>query len=126
MGYNLIIGEKVIDDTDPEAHSYVWAKSVRLEEAPADGSPTDHTNERWPSYAGWGDFQNDCERHGGGEVIALIVEEHPGYLDITPDLNNKIQSLKAGRDYNKFRLEWLKFWAAWALKNCKNPVICNC
>ena len=125
MGYNLIIGEKIIDDTDPEAHSYVWAKGVCLEEAPADGSPTDHTNERWPSYAGWGDLQNDCEHHGGGDVIALIVEEHPGYLDITPDLNNTIQSLKAGRDYNKSRLEWLKFWTAWALKNCKNPVICN-
>ena len=32
MSYSLIIGEKVIDDTDPEAHSYVWAKGVCLEE----------------------------------------------------------------------------------------------
>ena len=73
MGYNLIIGEKVVYDDDSEC-SVTWAKSEYLEEAPADGSPTDHTNERWPSYSGWADLQRDCERHGGGEVIALIVK----------------------------------------------------
>ncbi len=125
MGYNLIIGEKIIEDTDSEG-GLVWAKGIRLEEAPADGSPTDHTNERWPSYNGWADLQRDCERHGGGEVIALIVKEHPGYINLNPAINAKIQALKAGESYNKSRLEWLKFWSKWALDNCEHPVICNC
>ena len=62
MGYNLIIGEAVIKvEEDWEDQTDGIYVSVRAEGqmhpgAPAFNEPTDHTNERWPSYTAWTAF----------------------------------------------------------------------
>lgn len=124
MGYSFIVGEKIEDKGDPDC-SRVWAENVYLNNAPADGSPTDHTNERWPSYSGWDDLIKDCERHGDSGVLHELIPEHPGYVQLTLEINLRVQALQCSSSYNHTRLEWLKFWSDWAVKNCKDPVFAN-
>lgn len=96
MGYNLRIGEAIIDYSEDVVR--VNAVGVTLEESPADGSPTDHTNDCWPSYSGWADFCEAmdlkdvmfCTRNGGAgsfeidgrEYLPLLVD-HPGARPVT-------------------------------------------
>ena len=50
MGYTIAIGElETVTESDGYKHKYV--KTVTLDNAPAYGEPTDHMNERWPSYS---------------------------------------------------------------------------
>ena len=87
MGYNITIGER--GDLDPETESYDVA-TVRRDDAPAFGEPTDFTNERWPSYSTWGDFLENTglqwlspttnhafRAHVRADCPPLMVE-HPG------------------------------------------------
>lgn len=51
MGYSLVIGER--------GSGRGWNARPELinhPDAPAFGEPTDHENQRWPSYSGWEDF----------------------------------------------------------------------
>ena len=82
MGYTLKIGQRVVEkDGDGE---YDNVEKIELADAPADGSPTDRTNERWPSYSGWGDF---TEETGLNAVFfdkeKGLLREHPGCVPIT-------------------------------------------
>ena len=54
MGYNLAIGEAEVDWSEDMVR--IDAVTVKLDEAPAFGEPTDHTNTRWPSYTSWSNF----------------------------------------------------------------------
>lgn len=121
MGFNITIGElerpKVRD-------GYYSAKKVRLENAPADGVPTDYTNQRWPSYTAWGDF---CEAIDINE--RLMINDHPGFMPVNFILQQAVDKayakIKSLPEEHQPRLEWLKFWVDWAMKNCKVPAIVN-
>lgn len=54
MGYTLTIGEAEIEYDEDVAR--IRAQGMKLDDAPADGTPTDYTNSRWPSYSAWADF----------------------------------------------------------------------
>lgn len=94
MGYSLAIGEAELD----EEGTGINVPTVTLDNAPAHGDPTDHTNERWPSYSVWSDFCKSFglmdvmfnERNGGvgcvevnGEFYSPLIERHPGVSRIT-------------------------------------------
>lgn len=146
MGYSIIIGEHIPSDGEDLS----WAQSVRLDEAPAFAEPTDHTNERWPSYSGWADFLEAVgltylsPRTGGYATdpdCPPLMEEHPGSMPVLPIHLERIEAAKEayhkrigleklpgwgeGQDPQLARLDWLVFWVRWALKNCKNPVCAN-
>lgn len=157
MGYTLTIGELSTTVTDDGLESCVWnrAEGVHLENAPAFGEPTDHTNSRWPSYTAWRDFT----RFTGLEDFFYdestgILRNHPGCVPLKKehkeildkayaDFYIKFPNAKASyspkaladmftedKDWpeeNNYavRLEWLKFWVDWALENCKTPVFYN-
>lgn len=97
MGYTLKIGE-----AEFEWDEYGVSVDVRGEKhnnAPAFGEPTDHENERWPSYTTWSDFcrklritnlmfsdglSSNQEGEEGWDLIPLI-NEHPGHTPITKE-----------------------------------------
>lgn len=162
MGYNLTIGEAGFDvdevggswtETVQDEYICVTAESVELPDAPAFGEPTDHTNQRWPSYGQWYDF---CEGVGilpitfemnEDECTGSIRGGHPGFFPITKAFKEAVDHaydnwktqhpdavpeyiLQADGEYDigcsyLARLTWLKYWTDWALENCKCPIFTN-
>lgn len=150
MGYTLKIGQASIDfDQDGlESSIRIIAESVKLENAPAFGEPTDFTNSRWPSYSGWHTamtalgLEDFCFGEHG------VMREHPGCYPLTKEHKALVDDAKE-KFYKKYpkcvagfspieddpnwtventyavRLEWLVFWIDWALENCKIPVFYN-
>lgn len=119
MGFNLIIGEATADGEH--------AKIRRLKNAPADGVPTDYTNQRWPSYTGWTDFYNTV---GLKDLFERrILRDHPGFVLLQQsdkdEIDRAYQSIKLFPAEHQVRLEWLKFWVEWALTNCEKPIFYN-
>lgn len=130
MGYNITLGElKIVHDARPGEEVWVraTAQEVRLEEAPADGSPTDHTNERWPSYTGWGEFCDDTGLHDLFYGDNGLMAEHPGCVVLTSEHLAAFEAVDRSKVqiHNIGRLEWLIWWTRWALDNCKVPVLAN-
>jgi len=148
MGYNLTIGEAVLEsyvEDGLEASCRITAEGVSHPDAPAFGEPTDHTNERWPSYTAWYEF---CDKAGLYEAIydsgrKSLRGGHPGAFPInkefkaavdksynrikmqakTLDPNDDIFTTEVGSVWA--RIQWLKYWTDWALENCDNPVMAN-
>ncbi len=147
MGYTLIIGEaELYYDNDFDSPICMIIAELHSEpEAPAFGEPTDHKNQRCPSYSIWSDFVKfvglyDLFFDGSDRLMA----NHPGCVPLTIRHKNEIDAA-----YKKFkekhpdavatygdednpiknsylcRLEWLKWWADWALKYCGRPVFYN-
>lgn len=125
MGFNLRIGEAV--KVTDECGFHITAKFKKLENAPADGVPTDYTNERWPSYTGWTDFYESVNLKYLFEQD--ILKRHPGFIDLTflhkEAIDRSYEKIKLYPVEHQVRLEWLKFWIDWALANCKRPVFYN-
>lgn len=123
MGFILTIGE-LEHYVDEDGDKRTTVKEVCHDNAPADGSPTDCTNKRWPSYIGWGEF---CEYIGVEDDF--FIPEHPGYIKITKKFQAEVHRLYdkyhgKNEDHNG-RLAWLKYWTDWAIENCSNPVLHN-
>lgn len=152
MGYSISIGELKISKED--GYTFRTAETVRLDNAPAYGEPTDYTNERWPSYSSWGNAMDflDLNNLMFNDRTGLM-RKHPATYRLTKKhkaaidkayvkFYQKYPNAKAGfspkatmfqldKDWPEennwaVRLEWLKFWVDWALENCKNPVFSNC
>lgn len=128
MGFTFKIGELTRHEYDGKP--YYDAADVTLDNAPADGSPTDYTNARWPSYTGWTDFT----RATGlfllfGDKVGELIPEHPGYAILTKRhqviINSAYNTRSTLAKEHIGRLEWLKFWVDWALANCKQPAFVN-
>ena len=59
MGYTLIIGEAEMQYDKDDLWLRLSAELANAEDAPAFGEPTDHENQRWPSYTGWTEFSRE-------------------------------------------------------------------
>lgn len=104
MGYNLYIGEAVLNyDNDSDYPSvYIDVKLEQHDNAPAFGEPSDYTNSRYPSYTVWSDF---CKFVG---LYDLFYDEdyglcrpHPGETPLTTKHKEAID--KAYSDFkNKY------------------------
>lgn len=95
MGYTLRIGELVVmyhqDEDEPRIE--LVAEGVRHDAAPAFGEPTDHENQRWPSYSSWADFARDAGIHSlffgkdqdGSKWVRNddLLSQHPGCVPLT-------------------------------------------
>ena len=100
MGYTLTIGELAVSISDEYVN--LDAEGASLPDAPAFGEPTDHQNQRWPSYTAWADFCRDAgiqplfygtgwlgpeRRYGecpeGFHRERPLLSEHPGAAPIT-------------------------------------------
>jgi hypothetical protein len=96
MGYTLKIGEARIDYGADDVR--INCDIIRHDNAPAFGDPTDHENQRWPSYSAWVDAMRTlgladvmfCERSGGtgyfernGVERYPLIQDHPGVAPIT-------------------------------------------
>jgi len=153
MGYSLIIGEAKVESYEEdglEALCHITAEGVHLDDAPAFGEPTDHTNQRWPSYTQWYDFCEkadilpalyECDEYGN--VTGSLRGGHPGAFPINKEFKEeidtaynriKMQAKTLDPDADIFdtdlggmwaRIQWLKFWTDWALENCEHPVLVN-
>ena len=139
MGYSIIIGEARTCNQcgDYDEHPHYSIDEVTDPRAPADGSPTDRTNERWPSYGAWSDFTTETNlRDLFWNETTGIMREHPGCYPLTGDHAWTIR--KAAEDYEFMlqrthstdtyqlgRLRWLDWWVRWALDNCEHPSIRN-
>lgn len=154
MGYTIAIGElEIVKD---EWGKRKQVKSVTLDNAPAYGEPTDHTNERWPSYSSWANAMrfiglydlmfnesNGLMRQHPG--IYRLRKKHKAAIDKAyKEFYEKYPNAKAGFSPKQLsdpfngdkewpeennwavRLEWLKFWVDWAFANCEKPVFYNC
>lgn len=136
MSYNLRIGNAKISYDSEENECRIVAEEYRHDNAPHDGSPTDFTNERWPSYVGWSDFCNSVGLRDlfFNEDNGLIIN-HPGVSSLN-NLHKKeidkayinfkkknLKNKKSEANYN--RLKWLKYWVDWCLKNCDKPILEN-
>lgn len=124
MGFTLMIGE--FHSYKEDGDNYFMANQVFLPEAPADDSPTDRTNQRWPSYSGWDSF---TKATGLQKLMDEFIASHPGYVILQPRHKEEIDAVYAKKhtiDPDQLgRLEWLKFWVDWALAHCKCPVFVN-
>lgn len=96
MGYTLRIGEAELNWSEDCVD--ITCQTVRRDDAPAHGDPTDYTSERWPSYSAWFesmrqlglmDVMFDLRNGGAGEVevdgeyIYPLIQTHPGAASIT-------------------------------------------
>lgn len=148
MGYTIKIGNATpYHDKDDGILSAGWrVESVRHDNAPAYGEPTDYTNSRWPSYSAWADTLNALGLYpmfmDRNEETALMAE-HPGCAMLTAEHVGKIRdAVNAYRarvtalgfhagfkdphgDPHLARAEWLLYWVEWALANCETPAIEN-
>lgn len=137
MGYNLTIGnveiEKLICE-DGEYHVPLFVPHIERDDAPRDGSPTDGTNRRCPSYTGWSNF---CDETGLRPLFFDendgLIRRHPGVFELKPRHLAQISAaharLKTGDAFiysvQRGRMEWLEYWVEWALENCERPSIGN-
>lgn len=116
----------------------VGRNSVRDEKhdnAPADGVPTDYTNERWPSHYTWKQSIIRLGLHdlmwGDGGLDAnktsyrtRIRKKHIKEFDkIYAEFQKKLPEIEINIELtcDIARLEWLKYWLHWAVENCKKP-----
>lgn len=94
MGYTLGIGELDIeyDNEENEPRIVLSARGEAHDNAPAFGEPTDHENQRWPSYTTWANFCRFTELYElfyGKNVEQEWVREdallayHPGCVPLT-------------------------------------------
>lgn len=144
MGYSLKIGDAFIEAGDYGDVS-IQARSVTLEDAPAEGAPTDYSNSRWPSYTGWRCFadavgitpfmfraEDGVMPSFEGKDVLPLIDAHPGVTAITRTHYKAIlaaiteyQVSKNPHPYHLRRCDWLLFWLQWALANCTTPVFVN-
>lgn len=146
MGYTITIGQLKIEKSPDDGLDCrcigFGAEGVHHEDAPAFGEPTDHENQRWPSYSAWSNFTKavglyDLFYTDSGHLIG----GHPGVRLVTAEMVNVVSgTLVVYRENNpgieaKFtdddrggflcRLVWLDYWLQWSFKNCETPVIAN-
>lgn len=122
LGFNLSIGE-LTHYIDEGGIKRTTVKKVKHPKAPRDGVPTDGTNQRWPSYTGWGSFCDFIEVSDN-----YFIPSHPGYKKIDKRFKKVVDlayKLKGQNSDHDPRLEWLKYWTDWAIENCENPVLHN-
>lgn len=145
MGYTITIGQLEIskepeDGLDCSCIRF-GAEGAHHDSAPAFGEPTDHENQRWPSYSAWAETLRDV-----GLYSVFYYEDghliggHPGVRLVTQELKDRVDEalhlyqvanpnaeLKFGKviGANLCRLTWLHYWITWALENCETPVIAN-
>lgn len=129
MGYTIKIGNAVPGELNPDEdvmNVRYRVESVRHEEAPAFGEPTDHTNSRWPSYSAWADSAREAD------LTDLLVDTwckpHPGCVRLKREHLERIQSALTREDLEEWtrnRLVWCEYWARWALDNCALPAVEN-
>lgn len=138
MGYNLYIGELIIETVvEKGTHVYTWysvVEEVDEKNAPLNSSDL-YSNECWPSYISWSDF---CQR---ADLYSLFLDkgegilyQHPGAYVLTEDVLTEFEEARLRyKDcgdpeidiYDRRRLDWLCYWTKWALENCKVPVFVN-
>lgn len=145
MGYTLKIGQ-AITYTDPETGvERIDCEKVFMEDAPAFGEVTDHTNVRMPSYSAWEDLAIASGLYDfffdpgygllntpdGVTVLSIVhktaidlacadyAQKHPTLFSVKNEASLSVE------DYHFERLRWLKFWIDWALKNCSSAVFVN-
>lgn len=96
MGYTLRIGELAFeyDNDEDEPRIRLSAKPEKHDAAPAFGEPTDHENQRWPSYSTWSDFAKDAglyamffgyQDEGRRDYVRddALIANHPGCVPLT-------------------------------------------
>jgi len=144
MGYTLIIGEAVLNyDNDPKWPSVsVEATTIKSEDAPAHGEPTDHSSERWPSYTSWANAMKWAGLSGlfDSKNELCLIPTHPGAIPLVQKhreiVNAAYEAKKAAGYIPSYdtndegngwmvRLEWLHYWINYALDNCEKPIFCN-
>lgn len=147
MSWSITIGE--LHTYKEDGQTFTEALPAEHPDAPAYNEPTDGTNSRWPSYTGWARF---CEFAGLNFAPFNGMHDGYGYYMINaatvkifdlcyetfyqfhpnakPGFSPKLQNPKIISDpdwpeenNHAARLEWLKYWLHWAMKNCKNPII---
>ena len=110
MGYTLKIGELRTEIEYCGLESYINndVESVYDENSPAFGEPTDHTNERWPSYTSWGNamrfisldnfmFNKETGLIRSHPDCVPLVKEHKEIIDKAyKDFYEKYPNCKAG------------------------------
>lgn len=146
MGYTITIGQLKIEKSPDDGLDCrcicFGAEGVHHDDAPAFGEPTDHENQRWPSYSAWSDFLKgvglyDIFYYNSGHLIG----GHPGVRLVTEELTAAVSNAlisfseknpgvktEFGEDVRSgwmCRLVWLDYWLRWSLKNCETPVIAN-
>ncbi len=155
MGYNIMIGNAILNPLDEEWDELKRTYSVEIvrhDNAPAFGEPTDHENQRWPSYSTWADMSRETGLYDMffNEETG-IMRKHPGCFRLYPDHLTQVkaaiekrkrqtgnrpagywdqdektwENTDNGKDYWLIRLIWLEYWIEWALNNCKLPAIEN-
>ena len=93
MGYNFTLGKRV-DETNEgflEDGIEYCAQGEHSAHAPSLSDVTGQSNKRMPSYSAWAAF---LVLSGLDEVFfegnKLLIGGHPGYIDITPEIKNKV------------------------------------
>lgn len=90
MGYTIKIGEAAVDWNEDFVR--ITVDLVSLPHAPAYGEPTDHENQRWPSYSSWSESMAalgladlmDSEVEVDEETcLCPLMPNHPGAAPIT-------------------------------------------
>lgn len=136
MGYTLRIGEAEVcafPEDGLEQFCTIDAAPEHHLDAPADGSPTDHTNSRWPGYSAWSQFCRDAEIshlfYDGSEMRGGHPGAFPIEKEFVEEINKAHHSLhnRGGvPSHHIWRMDWLHYWTNWAFENCDNPVFTNC
>ena len=95
MGYTLRIGELQVsyENDESEPRIALTARPESHDDAPAFGEPTDHSNQRWPSYTAWAEFARDFGLYSlfygtevGGKYQVrddALIAQHPGCVPLT-------------------------------------------
>jgi hypothetical protein len=155
MGYNIYIGNAVVETDEDELEAWYGIEQIELDEAPFWPNPVDEngkpklfegdasgkTNGRHPSYTS----MSNWARAVGLEKLFHekregLLEPHPGTKRLTPEIHAEVLAAKErwerdhpnarpgwseGDDAVLAKLIWYEWWIGWALENCERPAIRN-
>ena len=131
MGYNLRIGEAVVNSNLEDRYAIVEVAFMNGKDLGAPLDPqgfAEHSNENSPSYIEWSEFAQTVGLYPTffGQKTGLI-RNHPGCEPLSEQIYDQFKKAqetykkRSEDDWNVVRLNWLVWWTRWALDNCKYP-----
>lgn len=138
MGYTIMIGEAVLEVDEDELQAWFKVEPATHLEAPVYARGMYGENRIDASYGGLGIVMHEL---GLRELfMGDLMRTHPGISRLRSEhvieIQEAVESYRARAGDAAWKREsmesdilsrgtWLAWWTEWAVKNCKNPAVCN-
>lgn len=122
MSYQILIGQRTEDISDPDAPQ-ITAESVELDIAPESAGQSGRKNERHHSNHFMGEMMVNFGLENWWLDKFNQIGAGYGHLRVTDKIIDIFKSIELRNEDYRSELEFFQFWLTWAKQNCSNPVI---